>query len=83
MKKKKKSMIDKYVWNYLFAIVAISSIMFPSPIMIGPASAMILALGWIIVFGPIVMSPFNILSSHTKAPTAIFTLQKDSYISIL
>lgn len=55
-------------------MIAISSIMFPSPIIIGPASAMILALGWIIVFDPIVISPFKILSSHTKAPTAIFTL---------
>lgn len=44
---------------------------------IGPASAMILALGCITVFGPIVMSPFKILSSHTKAPADIFRLHKE------
>lgn len=56
------------------AIVAISSIILPSPMIIGPASARMHALGWIIVFAPMEMSPFRILSSHTTAPGAIFKL---------
>ena len=61
--------------NYLLTIVAISSMIFPSPIIIGPASAKIIALGCTTVLGPIVISPFSMLSSHTIAPTAIFSLK--------
>jgi hypothetical protein len=42
---------------------------------IGPASAMIEALGWITVMLPIVMSPRNSHSLQTIAPGAIFTLK--------
>ena len=49
--------------------------MFPSPIIIGPASAKIIAFGCTTVPGPIVISPLSTLSSHTTAPTAILMLK--------
>lgn len=39
--------------THAFMISACSSIRLPSPITIGPASAMIRALGWITVLGPV------------------------------
>ncbi len=44
------------------------------PMMMGPDSAIIFALGWITVFVPIVISPFNSHSLQTMAPGAIFIL---------
>lgn len=43
--------------QYLLIICACSSTKFPSPIIIGPASAIILAFGWTTVRVPIVISP--------------------------
>lgn len=71
--------VEYEYYIYLLAIVAISSIILPSPIIIGPASARIHALGWMTVFAPIVMSPFRILSSHTTAPGPIFKLYKHKH----
>ena len=42
--------------------------------MIGPDSAIILALGWMTVLAPMVMSPFSSDSLQTTAPVEIFTL---------
>lgn len=58
-------------------MVACSSIMLFSPITIGPASAIIEALGWTTVILPMVITPFSLLSKHTIAPGAILTLQKN------
>lgn len=66
--------------GYLLTIVAISSTIFPSPIIIGPASARIIALGWMTHFGPIEMSPLSILSSQTTALLAIFILKNQLLI---
>jgi hypothetical protein len=46
------SLKNKNYFNYRFAITHCSSIRFPSPIKIGPASAIILTPGWIIVLVP-------------------------------
>lgn len=46
--------------------------------MIGPDSAFIEALGWIIVWAPMVISPRNLDSSQTMAPDTIFILKKSS-----
>lgn len=61
--------------NYRWIILACSSIKHFSPIIIGPASAMIVALGCTIVPAPIVISPLSLDSSQTRAPTRIFMLQ--------
>ena len=56
-------------------IRACSSTILLSPIIIGPASAMIEALGCITVMLPMVISPFNSHSLHTIAPEAILMLK--------
>lgn len=61
--------------TYMWIRVAYSSTIQYSDIMIGPPSAMIVALGWITVPPAIVISPFRIQSSHTVAPGIIFTLE--------
>ena len=53
---------------------ACSSIMLFSPIMTGPASAMIVAFGCITVMLPTVIVPRSLLSTHTTAPGAIVML---------
>lgn len=59
----------------LLIICACSSTMLHSPMMIGPASAIMEALGCTTVMLPIVISPRNSHSLHTTAPGAIFTLE--------
>lgn len=61
--------------KYLFMIWTCSSMRLFSPMMIGPASAMIWALGWTTVFLPMVMSPFRSHSVQTTAPWWIFMLK--------
>jgi len=63
------------VISNLLTMRACSSTMLHSPMIIGPASAMIEALGWITVMLPIVISPRSSHSLHTIAPGAIFTLK--------
>ena len=62
---------------YLLIIWTCSSIMLFSPMIMGPEEAIILALGWITVRVPIVMSPWRSHSEQTIAPLAIFTLGID------
>lgn len=61
--------------TYLLMIWTCSSIRLFSPMMIGPASAIIWALGWTTVFLPMVMSPFRSHSVQTTAPWWIFMLE--------
>ena len=49
-------------------MTACSSMRLFSPIMMGPASAMMVAFGWTTVRAPIDTSPSNLLSLHTTAP---------------
>lgn len=54
-RKDEKELSDMEMWPcllYLLIIRTCSSIRFPSPITIGPASAMICALGWTTVLAP-------------------------------
>lgn len=76
--KKSHKVIHYYrtlIINYRWIILACSSIKHFSPIIIGPASAMIVALGCTIVPAPIVISPLSFDSSQTRAPTKIFILK--------
>lgn len=59
---------------YLWTIFACSSIKHCSPMMMGPASAMMVARGWTIVPDPTVMSPLSFASSQTIAPGNILML---------
>lgn len=56
-------------------MVAYSSTIQYSEIIIGPPFAIILALGWITVPPQMVMSPFNKQSSQTVAPGIILILK--------
>lgn len=62
----------------LLIIVAYSSIKQFSPMMIGPASAIIVTRGWIMHPPEMVISPMNVLSSHSQtiAFGIIFKLQR-------
>ena len=50
--------VDDTKTNYPLIMRACSSIKFPSPITMGPASAMIRALGWTTVLGPTDTKPY-------------------------
>lgn len=70
-----KKWVDWNFRNYLLTIITCSSIIFPSPITTGPASAIIVAQGWITVIDPTVTSPRNFASLQTIAPWYILTLK--------